>query len=295
MTRRWANVAIAGSILALLAAGSAWAQGPAAPNTDRALAAAPPNHDTPDAPADLALVAIDKAAKAGKYIFVFFYRAEDEPTLAARKTLAAAMETFADRATSTAVDVTDALEQELVNKYQVNRSPLPLVLALAPTGAVTRGFPAGQFTEAQLETAFVSPGMQKCLKALQDRKLVFVCVQNDATQHNAEAMLGVKEFAADAQYAKTTEIITVDPKDAAEASLLAQFQVNPQTAEAVTVFLAPPGVKVATYTGETKKDVLAAAAKTAGKGCTPGSSCCPAPKKPATPAKQQPGTAEQKP
>jgi hypothetical protein len=242
-----------------------------------------------------ATTAIDQAAQADKYIFLFFYRAEDEPTLAARKTFDAAMEKFADRATSTVVNVTDPQEQALVNKYQINRSPMPLVLAMAPTRAVTRGFP-GQFTEAQLETAFVSPGMQKCLKALQDRKMAFVCVQNGTTQHNAEARQGVEEFAADAQYAKTTEIITVDPTDAAEESLLKQFKVDPTTEEAVTVFLAPPGTMVGTYKGETKKDVLVAAAKTAAKGCTPGGSCCPAKKpgaqqaQPAAQPQPQPST-----
>jgi hypothetical protein len=109
--------------------------------------------------------------------------------------------------------------------------------------------------------------------------MAFICVQNGTTKHNAEAMQGVKGFAADAQYAKTTEIITVDPTDVAEESLLKQFKVDPKTDEAVTVFLAPPGTTVGTYKGEIKKDVLVAAVKTAAKGCTPGSSCCPAPKK----------------
>jgi hypothetical protein len=263
----------------------AGAKAPARPIVRTAPAATPiPAAATPSA----GMMAIDEAAKADKYIFLFTYRAEDEPTLAARKTFDAAIEKLADRATSTVVSINDPQERALVNKYQLTRSPMPLVLAMAPTGAVTRSFP-GQFTEAQLETAFVSPGMQKCLKALQDRKMALLCVQNGTTQHNAEAMQGVREFAAEAQYAKTTEIITVDPTDAAEESLLKQFKVDPKTEEAVTVFLAPPGTTVATYTGETKKDVLVAAAKTAAKGCTPGGSCCPAPKKPATPPAQPQG------
>jgi hypothetical protein len=220
-----------------------------------------------------ALAAIEQAAAAGKYIYLFCYRDEDEHTRAARATLDAAMEKLADRAMSVAVHVDDPQERLLVAKYQLNRAPLPLVLAVAPTGAVTGGFP-GTFTAAQLETALVSRGAQKCLKALQDRKLVLLCVQNGATQHNAEALRGVREFAADPQYAATTEIVSVDPTDPAEESLLKQFKVDPQTAEAVTVFLAPPGAAVATYTGATDKDVLVAAARTAARGCNPASGCC---------------------
>jgi hypothetical protein len=222
--------------------------------------------------------ASQRAVEANKYVFFFFFRAEDEATQATRKTLDAAMPKLADRAMAVVVNIADPREKALVKKYELNRAPMPLLLAVAPNGAVTKGFPL-KFTETQLETAFVGPGMQKCLKALQDRKMAFICVQNSTTHHNAEAMKGVKEFAADAQYAKTTEIITVDPAEAAEEGLLKQFKLDPQTTEAVTVFLAPPGTKIGTYSGETSKDVLIAAAKSAAKGCDPKSGCCPAPKK----------------
>ena len=291
-------IALSTTVLAQEQAG-AGAKAPAG-QTARATRVATP--DPVAATPSAGTTAIDQAAKANKFIFLFFYRAEDEPTLAARKTFDTAMEKLADRATFTAVNITDAQEQALVIKYGLNRSPMPLALAMAPTGAVTRSFP-GQITESQLETAFVSPGMQTCLKALQDRKMAFLCVQNGTTQHNAEAMQGVREFAADPQYARTTEIITVDPADAAEQRLLRQFKVDPKTEEAVTVFVAPPGTMVGTYKGETTKDALVAAAKTAAKSCNPKSGCCPAPKKTATPPAQpqgqpqppQPGSTEKKP
>lgn len=241
----------------------------------------------PARPLSPAAAEIEQAAEADKYVFLFFYRAEDEPTQAARATFDAAMAKLADRAAAVVVNIADPQERALVAKYQLTRSPMPLVLAVAPTGAVTRSFPV-RLSEAQLQMAFVSPGMQKCLKALQDRKLTFLCVQNDETQHNSEALRGVEEFAADPQYAKSTEIITVDPTDAAEESLLKQFKVDPKTDEAVTVFLAPPGRTVAMFTGETTKDVLIAAAKTAAKSCDPKSGCCP-PKKPASPPAQPQG------
>jgi len=180
--------------LAMIAlATTSLAQGQAGPGPN-----APAPSAAPAALQSPAAVAIEQAARADKYIFLFFYRAEDEPTQAARQTFDAAMEKLTDHATSAVVNITDPQERALVAKYQLDRAPMPLVLALAPTGAVTRGFP-GKFTEAQLETAFVSPGMQKCLKALHDRKMTFLCVQNGTTQHNEEAMHGVEEFAADPQ------------------------------------------------------------------------------------------------
>ncbi len=63
---------------------------------------------------------------------------------------------MADWAEVAAVQVTDPAEQELVARYDLSRTPLPLVMAIAPCGAITKAF-TGQFTEAQLETAYVSP------------------------------------------------------------------------------------------------------------------------------------------
>lgn len=298
MNRKWANGAIAVLVLALLVGTSAWGQGntPPRPSAGPAVARANPAADEPekDVP-ELAVVAIDRAAKANKYTFLFVYRTEDEPTKAARALFDATTTKLAERALSAVLNVTDPLDREVVAKYGLERSPTPLILALAPNGAVTRSF-TGQLAEARFETAFVSPCMEKSLKALQDRKLVFVCVQNDATLHNAEVMQGVKEFVADAQYAKTTEVITLDPADAAEANFLMRLKVDPRTTEAVAVFMAPPGATVATYKGETKKDVLVAAAKTAAKGCDPKSGCCK-PKAPASPQAQPAaaGTAGKKP
>ena len=87
-----------------------------------------------------------------------------------------------------------------------------MVLAIAPTGAPTRAFPR-RSTEAQLQQAFVSPCTAKCMRAIQDRHSILLCVQNDKTQFNQEAMQGVKAFKADPQYAKGTEIVMLNPAD----------------------------------------------------------------------------------
>ena len=50
-----------------------------------------------------------------------------------------------------------------MDKFGVSRAPMPLVLALAPNGAITKGFPI-KFDEKQLREGFVSPCTAKCLK-----------------------------------------------------------------------------------------------------------------------------------
>ena len=112
--------------------------------------------------------------------------------------------------------------------------------------------------------------------------MVLVCVQNGKTAHNEEAIQGVNEFKADRRYAAQAAIVSVDPANEAEADFLKRLRVTPETEEAVTVLMAPPGRPIATFTGATKKADILAATKKAGSGCNPKSGCCPPKKKPAS-------------
>jgi predicted small lipoprotein YifL len=213
------------------------------------------------------LAALERAATAGKYLLLLFYRNDDDSTRAMKKVIASAAAKLASKANSITINVTDAAEREIVAKYQVDRAPMPLALVVAPSGAITGGF-VGKVTEEQLSGAFVSPGLANSLKALQDGKLVLLCVQNASTKSNDAAMRGVNAFITDTRFAKSTEVVSLDPTDEAESKFLKQLQIDPKTSEAVTALMAPPNAVVAQYKGATDKDVMIAAlaAKQAGGG-----------------------------
>ena len=214
--------------------------------------------------------AIKRAADAGKYLFVFFSKTDDDQTLAMRKVFDKAMEKVSDRAQGTAVKIPDASEKDIVKKFDLSRAPMPLVLAIAPNGAITGGFPT-KFEEKQLLDAFTTPSTEKVMKSLQEGKLVFVCVQNAKTKSNDAAMQGVRDFKADAKFASATEIVTLDPADKKEAGFLTDLKVSPDTAEATTVFVAPPGTSLGKFEGATKKDALVEVLSKANTGgCGPG-------------------------
>ena len=186
------------------------------------------------------------------------------------------MNKWAESTNSIGVNVTDPNEKLVVDKFGVSRAPMPLVVALAPNGAITKGFPV-KFDENQLREGFVSPCTAKCLKCLQDRKLVLLCVQNEKTQFTQAAMSAAQNFKADARYAKATEIVALNPEDQAEAAFLQDLKVDPRTSQAVTVVLAPPGQPVASFVGAVTKDQIVAkvqAGPCAGGKCGPGG-CCP--------------------
>jgi len=222
---------------------------------------------------------MQQAASANKYLFAFFYEKDDAATRATRKTFDNAVKKITPAAESVAVDRNDPAWGEVVAKFAVDRAPMPLVLAIAPNGAVTGGFKAADLTEQRLGDMVASPAMQQCLKALQERKLVFVCLQNGHTKANEAAMKGVNEFRADPQFAEAAEIVKVDPADAREAKLVGQLKVDPKAKTANTALLAPPGMLVTSVEGATSKAGLEAALKKASSSCAPGSGCCPAPKK----------------
>ncbi len=230
----------------------------------------------PAAPANqkTATALMDEAAKANKYLFAFFWKTESDQTTAMKKVFEDAVAKISDRATAAIVQVTDPAEKEIVEKFTLDRAPMPLALAIAPNGAIMGGFP-NEFTEEALVNSFGSRSTEKCMKSVQDGKLVFLCVQNAATTLNAEALQGVQDFKAEAQYANVTEIVKLDPADSAEASFLSDLKIDPQTKVAVTAFLAPPGAVIAEFEGATKKDDLIATLVKASSACGPGGSCGP--------------------
>jgi hypothetical protein len=219
-----------------------------------------------------AAAALKAAAKHDKYLFIFFFDKEDAQTGAMKAVLQKAVAKMTDRADSVTVDVNDPAEKPTVDKFRARGAPMPIVLSIAPTGAATKAFPK-QFDEAQLQEAFVSPCTAKCMRAIQDRHSILLCVQNDKTEFNKEAMEGAKAFKDDPQYAKGTEIIMLNPADKAEQRFLKDLEVDPRTPTAVTLLVMPPGAPVARFKGALTKDEIETAVKAAQSSCGPGCKC----------------------
>lgn len=222
------------------------------------------------------VAAMEKAAKAKKYLFALFRNEENDQTAAMREVVKEAMKKLAARADSVEIDVTAASEKAIVDRFHLQYAPMPLLLAIAPNGVVTAGFTT-TIEEQDLLEAFATPATEKCLKAFQDRKLAFLCIQNSKTKFSKEAMQGVREFARDERFAEDTEIIVIDPADAAEADLLKDLQIDPKTEEAITVFFMPPGKRIGEFRGATEVDELVATlvAAMSGCGCACGPGGCP--------------------
>ena len=212
--------------------------------------------------------ALDAAAKKNVYTFVLFHKQDDSATRAMRQTVVTALGKSGSKTEFVNVLATDPTEKPLIERWGLARSPMPLVLAVAPNGAVTGGFPL-KLTEQDVAGAFVSPGMADCLKATQARKLVLLCVR----PAGAELPAGISEFKADSQYGPVTELVSVRADDAAEAEFLKTLGVKPSRAN-VTALLAPPGSLLGLFDGPVTKAQLVEKVK-AGNACCPGGKCGP--------------------
>lgn len=230
----------------------------------------------PPAPADgQGMAALRDAAAGGKYLFIFFWRQQDAATDAMWKTFSGAMPRLVQSADAAAVRVGDPAEKAVVEKFGVERSPMPLVLAVAPCGAVTKALPL-KCDEAQLRQAFVTPCTERCLKGLQDRKLVLLCAQTVAGQDGRWLLpQGVADLRADPQYAQATEVVLLNMAEQAEARLLQELQIDPRKSPFVTVLFAPPGTLVGKFEGAVTKEQIVARLASSQSGSCPGGQCGP--------------------
>jgi hypothetical protein len=220
------------------------------------------------------LAAVAQAEQTSRYLFIFFWKQDDAQSQRMFGVLQGFLKRMPNGVDSIGIQATDPNEQAIVEKFGVSRAPLPLVLALAPNGAVTKGIPA-PFTEQDLEQAFVSRGVAESLKALQERKLVLLCVGNQRMRDLPAALQAAQQFQADARFAKSAQVVTLDPDDQSEASFLRDLQVDPRSPTVTTVVLAPPGQPVARFAGPVSKEQIVAKIAAAQSSACPGGSCGP--------------------
>ena len=227
----------------------------------------------PPAQPNQGLAALDRAAKANLHLFIFFYRHDDAQTQTLGAIFDSAVAATGGRAESIAIRVTDPFEAEIVTKIGAKEAPMPLVVVLAPSGAITASFHSN-FTKEQLLGGLATPAMERLLGVLQQGKLAVLCVQNGRTRWNAEAMSGVSAFKADQRYAAATEVLMLDPSHPMELPFLAKLGINGPVDEAVTLLVAPPGSIIGSFKGATDKNqmigTLTNAIKGCGAGCKPG-------------------------
>lgn len=206
----------------------------------------------------------------GNYTFVFLYKNENERTIQLKRIFDDSVSKL-NNVRAISMNVNESSTQPFIDKYKLERAPMPFVMVIAPNGAVTGGFPS--FTGQQLSDSIVSAGATNCLKALQENKLVVLCLKNKQTAHNQDVSQTINSFKTDTRFSKATRIVVIDPSDNRELKFLNQLEVNPSTTEATTLLITPPATVIGKFQGAITKDQLVASIKKATSGCC-GGKCC---------------------
>lgn len=217
--------------------------------------------------------AIQSASKENKYLFIFFYKGMNEKTIQLQKIFDQTMQKLGEQSSWIKILSTDPNEKSVIDRFNLKRTPMPFVLVLAPNGAITGGFTS--FTEEQLVDSFTSIGAARCLKALQERKLVLLCLQNNQTINNDAALKGVKEFKADQRFTNATEVVIINPSDKDEHKFLNQLSLDTYPNQAITVLISPPAEIIGTYQGPITKEKMLADLQKASSDCCGSEGCCP--------------------
>lgn len=207
--------------------------------------------------------ALAHAGGANKITYLVFHRTWDGAAQAAGQAVKSYADKYAAKATWAAVAIGEPAEKAVVDKFQVSRAPMPLVLAVHPNGAVTGVFQK-PMAEGEFLNALASPTKAECMKRLQANQLVLLCVQTAAQPSVPQ---GVKDFQADPQFANQAQVVTVRLDDPNEAPFFTHLEIDPQSAAPQTVMMAPPGVMVGKFPPAATKADLAKSLHKAGKCC----------------------------
>jgi hypothetical protein len=202
--------------------------------------------------------------QAPRFTFILFWKQQDANTQQFAEALRSTLETRAERASWTSVNVLDPANRNVVEHYGVSRAPMPLALCVADNGAVTSVFTRRPTAEA-VERALVTPAMVAVTKALQDKKIVVVHVS-----HTRQTPLptGAAQFAADPDFQARTTTVNVELADPNESRFLSDMEISQQNVNgSMLVIMAPPGVLVGKFGGAATKDQIVAKLHAAGKCC----------------------------
>jgi hypothetical protein len=206
----------------------------------------------------------DANEKAPKFKFILFWKENDRTTQQLQDVLRQAVAKRAARADWTAVNVHDAANRDLVERYQVSRVPMPTVLCVAPNGAITGVF-MRQLSDHGVERALVTPAMAEVTKALQDKKIVVLHIKPSA---DSPLPSGGADFVADPDFEARTIVVDLECSNQAETRFLTDMKIKAADIhDTLLVVMAPPGVLVGKFAAHATKQQIVTQLHAAGKCC----------------------------
>ena len=209
---------------------------------------------------------IEKANKKDKTVFLVV----TEPGVAgAENAVSVAKQASEKVAQSTVIEMNraDSNNNQLVSKYRLAGTQLPLILTIATNGAAAGGLPAAQATPENLVNMIPSPTKADVLQALSERKAVFV-VASRKSMVDREKILETCKNACN-QMKNKAAFVSIDMDDEKENLFLSQLKINKLSTVPVTAVINSQGKITGSFNGSVEVKQLVQAATKKPKGCCP--------------------------
>lgn len=195
---------------------------------------------------------LEKSATNEQHTYFLFYRWNDQRTTAMEKTINGHVESHADAAVFRKVHVYDKKEQEIVNKFDASRMPVPCTLCVAPNGAVTCVY-SHEVSDEQLKRSLLTPKYADVVLALQQGKIAVVSFVRDA---ESEPLATAGEFMNSSDFKDSAALVTVRADDASEEEFFARLKVDRNLETSKMILFAPPGRYLGTFDASTSFETI---------------------------------------
>lgn len=178
--------------------------------------------------------ALARAKQRNRYLFVLLFDERNAAYHKLRQQVRAAMEGMKKKGDFLELDAAAAEGNSLRKKHGLTQDPLPIVLAIAPSGIMTRAY-EGVCSPYHLESAIVSPATAALTQALRQDAATILLFTNSSLPDRKAVRGALIEFAASLD--TTPEVIEIDPGDKEEAELVARCHMPAAIKETRVIIL----------------------------------------------------------
>lgn len=166
------------------------------------------------------------------------------------------------------LDRGDPTAAAAVKRYRLASVPVPLILVIGANGTAAAGAKPNATTASKLARLVPSPAKGAYLKALDEGKPAFLVFARAPMPNRAPALAACDEAVKTLK--GVAAVVAVDVDDAREAEFGTEMQVDPKSADVVTVVVTAKGQRAAAYVGVPVPKSLVEATVVKAVTCGPG-------------------------
>ncbi len=206
-----------------------------------------------------------EARLQNRHAILFFYQKGNRASDEVKPVLEEGSEIWGNRVKISRIDINKKENRKIRQEFRIYSTPTLLVIA--PSGVVVREFKEN-ITAPGLEKAFVTPTMAQILRGLQDKRVIFLTVQEENWKNASSVRKTVSRGGEILR--NSVRIVHLDPKNMEEKPLLKMLKVDKNQDQSLTYVISQSGQIGSRFEGPvSRKDLFMAFQKvlTARSGC----------------------------